>query len=87
MEQRRGDCEAESETVSCLSPGLLRKGCGAWLEKETGAGLWRAPNARRRGRKLENVASSLHQVCAFRGEKKKAFIEAGRKHQGVVISC
>ena len=86
MEQRWRDCEAESETVSYLSPGLRRKGCGAWLEKETGAGLWRAPNARRRGRKLENVASSLHQFCAFKGEK-KAFIEAGRKHQCVVISC
>lgn len=71
MEQRWRDCEAESETVSYLSPGLRRKGCGAWLEKETGAGLWRAPNARRRGRKLENVASSLHQVCDFRGKKKK----------------
>ena len=70
MEQRWRDCEAESETANCLSPGLPRKGCGAWLEKEAGAGLWRAPNTRRRGRKLENVASSLHQVCVFRGGKK-----------------
>ena len=58
--------------------GVARKGNWGWAME--------GPECQEEGRKLENVASSLHQVCAFRG-KKKAFIEAGRKHQGVVISC
>lgn len=57
--------------------GVARKGNWGWAME--------GPECQEEGRKLENVASSLHQVCAFRGKKKSLYRSwqetPGRGHQ------